>query len=100
MSNKEVSRSYSGPTDKPKVLPRWAFPNFTDEEYQEEIVEEKYFKIWMELFKTKVEKLPENYKSFFDLRETNWNCWREMYQQDYTPEGAVEECVEDLLRMQ
>ena len=58
------------------------------------------FEEWFKKLKTEVEQLPENIKTFFDLRDGNISCWRDHYDNGDSPQEAVQGNVDDLARMQ
>ena len=54
------------------------------------------FNQWLSQLKQLVENLGEIYQPYFDLRETNQDCWRESFIAGMTPEDCLRENLEYL----
>jgi len=54
------------------------------------------FQKWFEELKVEVSKLPDHIKPFFDLRETNIDCWQQEFEVGLSPQESVQTNVEAL----
>lgn len=51
---------------------------------------------WFSQLKQLVGNLDKIYQPYFDLRETNQDCWRESFESGMTPEDCLRENLEAL----